>query len=416
MKQLFRHNLLFALLVIAIYLGFTGASYGQAFVYVDFVQTDPLTVGNQIHVNIRIADGQDVSGYELTVGFDPTALRYVESMNADYLPANAFTTRPVVSNETVHLIATSGAEATSKSEGTLATLTFEVVAIKDSTLKLMDVILSNSEGMSLAVATKNGKIVTIQLLMIGDVNEDGKVNILDLTLVASNLTTDTPTNPRVDVNKDGDVNILDLVLVAQHFDAVRSDEVELGVRGIPDSFNVVPPEVPTVASRPPIDFEAEKKGIQDIYTEFYKAFNDFDIKAVQKTFESSSIIFGTIFAGNEPVPLAVGWNDVKTNILGLWEGIGTKGNKWGQNDRLSTFWIRYKGSKLEASAIGYNCYKGAFPGETHLYLVKDSKDGWRIHELDSITQNNLGIFGLRDGKARLKDEGNFFTTEADKAP
>ena len=133
---------------------------------------------------------------------------------------------------------------------------------------------------------------------------------------------------------------------------------------------------------PPIDFDAEKKAIQDLYTEFYNAFNDNDIKAVGETFDTSTIAFGTIFAGNEPVPVATGWNDVKTNILGLWNGIGTKGAKWGRDDRLTDFWIRYKGSKLEAAAIGYNCYKGSFPGETHLYLIKDDK-GWKIYELDS---------------------------------
>ena len=173
---------------------------------------------------------------------------------------------------------------------------------------------------------------------------------------------------------------------------------------------------PAVATRPSIDFDTEKEGIQEVYSAFYKAFNDFDIKAVQETFESSNIVFGTIFAGNEPVPLATRWNNVSKLIKSLWEGIGTKGNKWGQNDRLTNFWIRDKDSKIEASAIGYNCYKGSFPGETHLYLLKDAKDGWKIHELDSITENNLGIFGFHKGKPRLKDEGNFFTTEADKAP
>ena len=158
---------------------------------------------------------------------------------------------------------------------------------------------------------------------------------------------------------------------------------------------------PVVAARPPIDFDAEKAAIQDLYSAFYKAFNDNDIRAVGETFDTSTIEFGTIFAGNEPVPVATGWNDVKTNILGLWNGIGTKGAKWGQNDRLSDFWIRYKGSKLEAAAIGYNCYKGSFPGETHLYLLKDDK-GWKIYELDSSTENNLGIFGFHKGKPRIQ--------------
>ena len=174
-------------------------------------------------------------------------------------------------------------------------------------------------------------------------------------------------------------------------------------------------EEPVVATRPPIEWDVETKAIQAVYTDFYNAFNKNDIKAIGETFNTATIVFGTIFAGNEPVPLAEGWNDVKINILGLWNGIGTKGAKWGQNSTLSTFWIRYKGSKLEASAVGYNCYKGQYPGETHLYLMKDSKDGWKIHELDSITQNNLGIFGLKKD-ARLRDEGNFFTTDKDKAP
>ena len=56
-------------------------------------------------------------------------------------------------------------------------------------------------------------------LKASDVNADGVVNILDLTLVAANLGT-TPTvdqTPNSDVNSDGAVNILDLTLVASHF-------------------------------------------------------------------------------------------------------------------------------------------------------------------------------------------------------
>ena len=45
----------------------------------------------------------------------------------------------------------------------------------------------------------------------GDVNNDGVVNILDLTFIASRFGEDSP-----DLNGDGVVNILDLTLVAQH--------------------------------------------------------------------------------------------------------------------------------------------------------------------------------------------------------
>ena len=51
----------------------------------------------------------------------------------------------------------------------------------------------------------------------GDVNGDGIVNILDLTLISQQIGTLNPSNQRADVNKDGVVNILDLVLVANAF-------------------------------------------------------------------------------------------------------------------------------------------------------------------------------------------------------
>ena len=52
----------------------------------------------------------------------------------------------------------------------------------------------------------------------GDVNSDGVVNILDLTLVAQQIGTLNPNNRRADVNKDGVVNIQDLVIVANAFE------------------------------------------------------------------------------------------------------------------------------------------------------------------------------------------------------
>ena len=53
--------------------------------------------------------------------------------------------------------------------------------------------------------------------VFGDVNSDGVVNILDLTLVAQYIGTLNPSNRRIDVNSDGVVNILDLVIVANAF-------------------------------------------------------------------------------------------------------------------------------------------------------------------------------------------------------
>ena len=43
-------------------------------------------VGEQLTLNLNITAGEAVAGYQFIVRFDPTALRYVESGNGDYLP------------------------------------------------------------------------------------------------------------------------------------------------------------------------------------------------------------------------------------------------------------------------------------------------------------------------------------------
>ncbi len=50
-----------------------------------------------------------------------------------------------------------------------------------------------------------------------DVNQDGNIDILDLTAVSQNFGTAAAASPRADVNGDGTVDILDLVAVASHF-------------------------------------------------------------------------------------------------------------------------------------------------------------------------------------------------------
>ena len=166
---------------------------------------------------------------------------------------------------------------------------------------------------------------------------------------------------------------------------------------------------PVVASKEPINFEAETKAIQEVFTTFYQGFNDQDLKVVQETFDTSAIKFGVIFAGDEPVPVASGWFNVKTVITGLWDNHTTRNNKWGSTPNLAKFWIRYKGSSLEASALGYNAYKTP-PGETHLYLIK-KKGEWLIQQIDGVSNRNVAKFGL-DNTAKPRID-KFFARSSD---
>ena len=167
-------------------------------------------VGEQVEFTLNITEGEAVAGYQATVQFDTTALRYVSGANGDFLPAGAFFVEPKVEGTLVKLNAASLAEE-SNGDGTLATLIFEVVTVKVSTLTLSDALLTNSAGEAF-VPTIEGAEITEAPQLKGDVNGDGIVNIQDLVLVAGQLG-QTGTNA-ADVNGDGQVNIQDLVLVA----------------------------------------------------------------------------------------------------------------------------------------------------------------------------------------------------------
>ena len=167
-------------------------------------------VGERLTLNVSIADGANVGGYQLTVQFDSSALRYVESANGDYFSADAFLAQPIVNGERVILRA--GAPAnTASGAGTLATLTFEVVAEKTSAIVISEAILTGTEGNPLPFFLEDGKVTEPQSVP-EDVNNDRVVNILDLVKVASRF--NQMWDGKEDVNGDGIVNIVDLVKVA----------------------------------------------------------------------------------------------------------------------------------------------------------------------------------------------------------
>ncbi len=147
------------------------ASYDGTILLWDFssmrtIQITPFPVespaiGEQLTVQVSIASGSNVGGYQATVEFDPTALRYVESTKGDYLPESSFFIPPTFSenDSQITIGATSLTGVSQKTEGTLATLTFEVLTVKESTLGLTDVILTDIEGEHLLHFTLNGRVV-----------------------------------------------------------------------------------------------------------------------------------------------------------------------------------------------------------------------------------------------------------------
>ena len=167
-------------------------------------------IGELLTLNLNIAAGEAVAGYQVTIQFDATTLRYVESSNGDYLPDGAFFVPPVVNRGRLELASTA-LGGVSNGDGTLATITFEVLAVKVSTLILSEPLLSDDQGNTFRPRVEPGKVTEPPKLK-GDVNGDSVVNVQDLVLVG--LSFGKTGQDAADINGDGVVNIGDLVLVA----------------------------------------------------------------------------------------------------------------------------------------------------------------------------------------------------------
>ena len=145
---------------------------------------------------------------------------YLSSENGEYLSDGAFLAVPVVEKNYITLESASLA-GSSNGDGTLATITFQVVDAKVSRLFLSQSTLVDPNGGRLFPGIENDMIedgiveqeaVIEPVYLAEDVNNDGVVNVLDLVLISSNF--GKIGENEADVNGDGIVDIVDLVKVA----------------------------------------------------------------------------------------------------------------------------------------------------------------------------------------------------------
>ena len=147
----FHRNVLVSVLTLTICLGLTALSYGTTFVSIQSDTLEVPKIGEHLTMDVNITGGKTVAGYQFTAAFDPSALRYIVATNADYLAADTFA-MPLPEADSVTLVATGLRDAPlSDGDGTLATLTFEVLANKPFGVHLTDVILCDATPTALTV-------------------------------------------------------------------------------------------------------------------------------------------------------------------------------------------------------------------------------------------------------------------------
>ena len=192
----------------------TASTTTSAILRISPVSIPSPSIGEQLTVSLNIVGGENVVGYQATVVFDPTALRYFSSAIGDYL-TDGLSVAPVVEEGYVTVAATTFAGK--NGDGVLGTITFQVVDVKTSALTLSQVSFVDPDGERSFPHIENGTVVHLTegaeaVHIAEDVNSDGVVNIQDLVVVASNF--GEIGKNKADINRDGVVDIVDLVKVA----------------------------------------------------------------------------------------------------------------------------------------------------------------------------------------------------------
>ena len=144
-------------------------------------------IGEQLVFNVNIADGQNVARSELTLDYDQSALKEISRSDGNYLSGEI-----------------------GNGDGTLETITFEVLDVKASTVSVSGYLVAPN-GYRYVPTFQSAEVIEP---LLGDINRDGVVSILDVVQVASSLGQVSAGGNPADVNEDGVVNIVDMITVA----------------------------------------------------------------------------------------------------------------------------------------------------------------------------------------------------------
>ena len=180
-------------------------------------------VDDTFTVQLKAENVSDLAGWQGDITFDPAVLKVNNVREGSFLKQGGGRThflKGSIDNTTGKITDVGSArisEGGASGEGTLLSVTFIAKANGESRLSLRKFQAGSSLGETI-FSRPPDIVITVEARAYPawDVNQDGRVNIQDLILVAQHLGEDASVAPKSDINGDGTINVLDLVVVAQH--------------------------------------------------------------------------------------------------------------------------------------------------------------------------------------------------------
>ena len=180
-----------------------------------------MIVGDTITLNLKAENITDLAGWEADIVYDPSVLEAVEVTEGDFLKSeneDTLSQTGTVDNTSGKITGVYSARI--DGSGVTGTGTLLSVTFKAKTGGETQVTLDNFEFILITgeiLTTIHPNIaITVKEYPAWDVNQDGRVSVQDLIIVAKDLGSSEPANLRTDVNRDGVINIQDLLIVQQH--------------------------------------------------------------------------------------------------------------------------------------------------------------------------------------------------------
>ena len=178
--------------------------------------------GQMVTVPVTLGNGAGVAGFQFKINYDAAILSEPAASKGSLIEGSSdWSLSYNTASGSITVIGYDvQANGLASGEGELVKLSFKIADGAQNGLEVnlgfSDTTISNRSGQSMPVSTQDGKI-TVIVRMIGDVNGDDQVNILDVVQTVNIvLGKKTPTPEELyaaDANGDGVINVLDVVKI-----------------------------------------------------------------------------------------------------------------------------------------------------------------------------------------------------------